>query len=355
MIHKIGITQHPHIGVPQDLKGGDEVVNSLIKKVLENAGYQVDYILYDCTKVIAILNYFKSDGSIYKIFKKIVRIFLPLLYSRFLCSISSNYDIIICDSTVLFFTKHHKYINYFHGTYYGYKKRVAKFAFGFSENITHKILSYIQEHGAKNTYNVVVSDYVARDMRDLGLKVGKVIYNCVDTEKFRPHSILEKKGCLYAGGYAYYGKGFDVLEKLAAKGIPIDCVTNIHQGKNLNFIDSVDHEKMPEIYNGYKILIYPSRSEACQMVPLEAMSCGLPVVISNVGFAPELKKVIPEFVVEGYDELAVNEYASKIRHILGHYEEYSLMAREYVLKNHSHDKFKNEWKNTIIEFNSWRK
>lgn len=350
-VRKIGITQHPHFGVPQDLKGGDEIVNSLIKRVLEDAGYQVDYILYDCRKITDMLNRLEKIGFISKIFRRITRIALPLLYSRYLNKISPDYDMIICDSTVLFSPRPGKCVNYFHGTYYGYRKRVGRIAFGFIEDITHRILSRIQKHGAKNTYNVVVSDYTGNDLKEMGLKVDRVIYNCVDTDKFKPASgSPEKKTCLYAGGYAYYGKGFDILEKLAAKGIAIDCVTNMHQGNNLNFIDSVVHDKMPEIYNNYKILIYPSRSEACQMVPLEAMACGLPVVISNVGFAPELKKVVPEFVVDGYDEQAVDEYQGKIKHIMEHYEEYSLKAREYVLKNHSHEKFKNEWKDTVLEF-----
>ena len=79
------------------------------------------------------------------------------------------------------------------------------------------------------------------------------------------------------------------------------------------------------------------------MVPLEAMASGLPVLISNVGAAEEIRRVIPEFVIDGYDDAAADEYVHRIELIMSRYEEFSLKARQYAQEYHSMARFKSEW------------
>ncbi len=348
---KIGLTMHPHLDVKQNLTGGDFVVNTLIKKALEEDGYEVDFILLE-----------NNDSKVFKLFDKISvfpllakfillkPLLIPFIYTRKINAVGNLFDVIICDSTVLYNIKHDHCINLFHGTYYGYRKRVGKLSFTRKTRFLYMILSLLQRNGAKNTYNVAVSNYVKKDMDKIGIKNHKVIVNSIDMNAFKPITTKKSKSdYLYAGGFSYYGKGFDVLEKLTDKGFNIDCVTNSRQGEKLNFFDSVDHGMMPGIYNRYKILLYPSRSEACQMVPLEAMACGLPVIISNVGIGPDLAKEIPEFVIDGHEEKAVNLYIQNIGKIKKNYSLYSRKARHYILKNHSYEKFKREWIQAIKE------
>lgn len=50
----------------------------------------------------------------------------------------------------------------------------------------------------------------------------------------------------------------------------------------------VPDEDMPVIYSGAKIFVYPSIYEGFGLPPLEAMSCGVPVITSNVSSLPEV-------------------------------------------------------------------
>jgi glycosyltransferase involved in cell wall biosynthesis len=58
--------------------------------------------------------------------------------------------------------------------------------------------------------------------------------------------------------------------------------------EQVEFLEPVGNEAMPEVYNQYDILILPSHKEGFSMVVLEAMACGLVVVATTVGGNAEI-------------------------------------------------------------------
>ena len=56
---------------------------------------------------------------------------------------------------------------------------------------------------------------------------------------------------------------------------------------SVKFIGQLPHYKMPELYNIANVFVLPSLSEAHPWSLLEAMSCELPAIASNVGGIPE--------------------------------------------------------------------
>ncbi len=57
---------------------------------------------------------------------------------------------------------------------------------------------------------------------------------------------------------------------------------------DLCFIGRVPQEELVAIYNAADLFVYPSLYEGFGLPPLEAMACGVPVIVSNVSSLPEV-------------------------------------------------------------------
>lgn len=313
----------------KDFYGGVETVTGQLKKVFEQEGHIVDVVALDSVNSAVI-----NRSALLSL----------LSFSRYVNSIKDNYDILICNGEYGFGVKKEKCINLFHGSYYGYRKYLGAKK-SFKQQISLIVMELIQKEASRDKTVIAVSSFIKELLVKQNIKVFKVIKNSVDTDLFKPdiEMLRNERKCLFVGSFDYYGKGFDILEEIADKGQDVTCIANQKPSDKLSWIDKLPHDKMPSIYNKFGILLFPSRFEAMQLVPIEAMACGIPVVISNVGLGPELIKEIPEFVVDLNCNNPSDEFFKRIQMIQGNYNHYSIAAREYAIRNHSMSDFKNSW------------
>jgi len=136
-----------------------------------------------------------------------------------------------------------------------------------------------------------------------------VIPNGIDTNQFRPLTgdrATDTINLLWVGrfvkgkGVEYIIRAMDILVKetpnlhltLVGDGPEGGCICemieNLGLTDNIRIIDFVSYDKMPEIFHNSDIFVLPSLHEGVPRTALEAMSCGLPVVISDFSHLRDL-------------------------------------------------------------------
>ena len=141
----------------------------------------------------------------------------------------------------------------------------------------------------------------------------EVIPNFIDTDRFRPLKKDHFKAALCPNGeqllvhvsnFRPVKRAVEVVEifnrlverghtaKLLLVGDGPDRVPAEHRARELGVIDDIrflgKQEPVEEILSIADVFLMPSGSETFGLAALEAMSCGVPVVASNIGGLPEL-------------------------------------------------------------------
>ncbi len=317
--------------------GGVESFTHMLKKVFEESGHRVEILTPD-------ENIPKKKPLLLKILG------LPYLNARLYKDKISVFDLVIANGEFGWNIHHPNFIVVFHGCYHGFAKYLSSYL-DFKSFLLLKKDAWIQKMGAKDKTVVTVSSFTKNLLEDQGIHVKHVIPNAVDTERFKLNDLPKKQRYLCVsnqyGKLGYFGKGFDILETLASRGVPIDCVSNSKTSGSINWIPSISQDEIHTIYPEYQALIFPSRYEANAIVPLEAMACGIPVIMSPVGYANEIRKEIPECVVDDWNP---DTYMNRIREIDPIREQLSKKCRKFAEK-HSLQHFKKNWLDLVENLN----
>lgn len=203
---------------------------------------------------------------------------------------------------------------------------------------------------------IAVSNAVADHAKTLNGSSDKitVIQNGVDIDKFTPNPENQGRSdpSILFVGRLVKNKGPDIFlqalpdlfaqhHRVAARIVGQGPMKDIlqEQAKELGIENRVEFlgyvENMPETMKSADIFCRPSLSEGMPLTLLEAMSCGLPPVVSSVAG-------VPEVVTHGetgflVDEPTPNAIADSLDTILSKptlAERIGRNAREYVVENH---------------------
>lgn len=181
-----------------------------------------------------------------------------------------------------------------------------------------------------------------------------VIHNGVDVEHFRPLDENKEYDIIWIGRYVP-GKGVEYLinsiSKLRKeiKDLKVLMIGSGPLKKNIDkmvfqmdltnsihFIEKISNLDLPVFYNKSKVFVLTSLEEGVPRTLLEAMSCGLTVVCSDL---PQLKRLVEEcgILVPKKD---VSYLVNVITNIINDYELVKKLgqnARNRVLKKYSWD------------------
>lgn len=122
-------------------------------------------------------------------------------------------------------------------------------------------------------------------------------------------------------GGPIYPEDYDYLKKLKEKTKEYNLESEV------NFVGSMEHNKMPDLYQKARMFINLSDTGSLDKAILESMSCGIPVLTSNESF-------VSIFGEKNITTKNLDDITSHIKVLLGA-EENSGNLRDYIVANHS--------------------
>lgn len=200
------------------------------------------------------------------------------------------------------------------------------------------------------------SEYVKKYLEDTQSKRVEIVPNVVDTERFTPTNVNKKKVIGAITSY-YMTKGIDIFIEawsILKEKYPDYFVKLYGSGEDENVLRSKADElgvnidfnpatNIPEnTYNELMLYVTASRIEGLPIAVLEALSCNVPVIASDI----QGHKVINE-ICEGqgvnppiilFKNENSEDLAEKIDIFLRNYEKEIVNVRDSIIKVFSHEK-----------------
>ena len=256
-----------------------------------------------------------------------------------------DFDVVLCNGEMGLAVDHPRAINVFHGNYYGYANSVKHLV---PEEVTKWRLerAEMQKASARGKYVVSVSNFATSGLNDSGIKVDKIINSSVNPSKFFYEEEPISNYSLFLSRNTYYEKGFDILKKLAKKGIRIKLFSDGEiDSPNVQNMGFIENGNLRTEYNRSQVLLFPSRFEGGSLVTLEAIACGCPLITTPVGYGYDIKETLPEFVAGGAED--IKGFTERYKLIKEDRKKYSKRALDYFWANHNPETFKKEWVDLI--------
>ena len=160
------------------------------------------------------------------------------------------------------------------------------------------VAKFIEKIAYKNADKIILTSekdkkFVVKKFKIKPEKI-EVIPNYIDTDLFKPLNLpKEKNSLIFVGRLEEQKNLFNLIEAITTLPVKLVIVgrgslkeklKSFAKEKNakVEFKENVPNEKLPEELNKSEIFILPSFYEGCPKALLEAMSCGLPCIGTNV-------------------------------------------------------------------------
>jgi len=210
-----------------------------------------------------------------------------------------------------------------------------------------------------STRVLLVSNYMIDHVKRLGATNPVVVYNCINTEIFKPlyfpkvfvatilqldeYAVMLKRGETFIRSIPIVLQNFPkqkfiVIGRKGNAYMPLKkLVSDLGIEDNIEFIGFVENSMIPEFLNRSKIYIQISEIETFGVAIAEAMSCGVPVIVSKQGAIPEIVGDCGVYVDHNDPKSVAAAIINLLRKSENERKEIGLKARSRIIKNFSYE------------------
>ena len=136
------------------------------------------------------------------------------------------------------------------------------------------------------------------------------------------------------------------------QSLTADQVKSIRKLKYINYMGDIDHDLLPNFFKKFDVFVMPSYREGLPKVALEAASCGLPIIATDVtGCREVVKNNFNGFLIEVKSANAIKEALLKFSLNRDLLIQYGACSREYVKTNFDIQRISNEFSEVLFRLN----
>lgn len=292
--------------------------------------------------------------------------FVPVIGFRLIKKLEKNYDFIFASSmTVASFSRPKKPLiivcHLIRSQKFASLAKIPKYKPLFNP-LTYFLMSTLEKKSLRNAHKIIVIRELQKKylIENLGIDGEKiyVIPNGIDTKFFNPQKIQKKNQIIFVGR-GTIPKGIDTL-LAAADNIKANILIatpkidkqfkKIAEKKNnVKIKYSVTPNNMLRLYSESKVFVLPSLNEEQPLSTMEAMACGLPVVVTQEAASDIAKSNVNGFIIPERDPKALSEKINlllandNLRKSIGN------TNRKHIIKKYDLEKISKETKNLLYE------
>ena len=289
------------------MRGGEKVLETLCEIYPDADIYTLIHIKGSVSEEIEKHKIFTSFLQNMPLVKKKYRYYLPLMPKAIEKFELNEYDLIIssshCVAKGIFPRKDALHICYCHTPMrYIWDMYDEYFSKGKANIFVRGVMGFLKpflrkwdvESSKRVNYFIANSKNIADKIKKYYKKDAEVIYPPVDTEKFTPTNEIQEDFYLVVSAFAPYKRVDLAIKAFNILGYPLKVIGTGQEEKklkriakqNIEFLGWQNEDSIRRYYSKCKALIFPGE-EDFGIVPVEAMSCGKPVIAYGKGGALE--------------------------------------------------------------------